>query len=77
MAILNSFLTEEVLKDNFAFSESGIYVSPKVGSIDQYREIIEKFPVFESPEVFGMHENANITFQLKESKVALDTILNI
>lgn len=39
--------------------------------------MIERFPPFESPEVFGMHENANITFQLKESKIALDTILNM
>jgi len=29
------------------------------------------------PEVFGMHDNANITFELKESKNALDTILSI
>lgn len=39
------------------------------------RDTIERFPAFESPEVFGMHENANITFELKESKIALETIL--
>ena len=35
------------------------------------------FPENEDPEVFGMHENANITFQMKESKLALETILSI
>ena len=62
MSILNNYLIEDVLKDKFNFSESGIYYSPKTGSLEYYREIIEKFPLFESPEVFGMHENANIAF---------------
>ncbi|KAL4466850.1 hypothetical protein ABPG74_010447 [Tetrahymena malaccensis] len=77
MAILNSFLNEEVLLDTYKFSESGIYMSSKIGKLKDYKSLIEKYPAFESPEVFGMHENANITFQLKESKIALDTILNM
>ena len=34
-------------------------------------------PDYEEPEVFGMHNNANITYQLKESNMAINTILNI
>ena len=31
----------------------------------------------EAPEVFGMHPNANITFQLQETCKMMDTILSI
>ena len=46
-------------------------------NIDGYRNLINKLPDFEKPEVFGMNENANITFKLTESKMALSTILSI
>ena len=46
-------------------------------TLDQYREKVDELPDFEQPEVFGMHDNANITFQLQESKLGLDTILSI
>jgi dynein heavy chain len=65
------------LQDNFNFSVSGIYYSAKEADLQTYRNYIISFPESESPEVFGMHDNANITFQVKESKKALDTILNI
>ena len=39
--------------------------------------MINNFPDFEKPEVFGMNENANITFKLTESKHSMETILSI
>lgn len=77
MTILQNYIKEDVLKQGFPFSESEIYNTPKLGDLDHYRNVIEKFPEYELPEVFGMHDNANITFELKESKNALDTILSI
>jgi dynein heavy chain len=75
--VLGKYLVEEMLENGFKFSESGLYQSVAEGPLDQYREVIRKFPEYESPEVFGMHDNANITFQLKESNVALTTVLSI
>jgi dynein heavy chain, axonemal len=60
--ILGKFIMEEVLEDNFKLSESGIYKSNVVGNLEYYREIVRNFPEYENPEVFGMHDNANITF---------------
>ena len=40
-------------------------------------EYIDNLPLVENPEVFGLHENANITFQNQESQKILDTILSI
>jgi len=34
-------------------------------------------PLQDDPEVFGLHQNANITYQRKESNYVVDTILNI
>ena len=70
-------MIEDALENNFKMSESGIYISPPIGSLNYYRDLIKNFPEYENPEVFGMHDNANITFQLKESKIALETVLSI
>lgn len=40
-------------------------------------EYIDQLPLVEAPEVFGLHENANITFQNQESQAIIDTILSI
>ena len=47
------------------------------GTVDVYMEYIDKLPLVENPEVFGLHENANITFQNQESQKIIDTILSI
>lgn len=39
------------------------------------REFIKALPATETPEVFGMHENANIAFEVQELHRVLDTIL--
>lgn len=70
-------ISEDVLNDNYPFSESGTYSQPAEGGIATYQAVVDLFPDFEKPEVFGMNDNANITFKLNESKLALDTILSI
>ena len=39
------------------------------------REFIKALPAVETPEVFGMHENANIAFEVQETHRVVDTIL--
>ena len=41
-----------------------IYYSPEADSIKTYREYIENLPYNDDPEVFGMHDNANLAFQV-------------
>jgi dynein heavy chain len=60
--VLYKYLYEEALENNFKMSESGIYINPPTGSLNYYRDLIKNFPEYENPEVFGMHDNANITF---------------
>jgi len=33
-------------------------------TLQQYREFIEALPLIDEPEIFGMHDNANIAFEV-------------
>ncbi|XP_043266980.1 dynein axonemal heavy chain 6 [Venturia canescens] len=75
--ILANFFSPNSLHSNYAYSPSGTYYSPNLESLEEYRNLIENFPTIEDPEIFGMHENANIAYQLKETKTIIDTILEV
>lgn len=62
LSILKKYYSEEILKEQHKLSGSGIYYVPPTDQVDQIRDYIESLPTFDDPEVFGMHENANITF---------------
>lgn len=55
--------SEDALNDGYSFSESGIYKQPCEMNIVDYRKLINKYPDFEKPELFGMNENANLIFK--------------
>lgn len=42
-----------------------------------YKNIINAFPPIDFPSIFGMHQNADISFRYKESKELLDAIIDI
>lgn len=54
-----------------------MYFVPEYGNLKSYLSYISNLPSFEDPEVFGMHENANITYQNQESNKIMETILSI
>lgn len=45
----------------YTFSESGIYHVPEDSSYDGCLNYIKSLPMTPDPEVFGLHENADIT----------------
>ncbi|XP_034031153.1 dynein heavy chain 5, axonemal [Thalassophryne amazonica] len=77
--LLNTFskvwFTEEMFGDNFKFYQG--YSIPKCTSIDQYLTYIQGLPSYDTPQLFGLHPNADITYQSKLAKDVLDTILSI
>ncbi|XP_031781103.1 dynein heavy chain 6, axonemal isoform X1 [Nasonia vitripennis] len=75
--ILEGFFSPKTLDPDYVYSPSGTYYCPSYESLDEYREFIDDFPIIEDPEIFGMHENANIAFQLKESKTIVETIMDV
>jgi hypothetical protein len=44
---------------------TGIYYAPDLPTLQEYRDYIETLPIVDEPEIFGMHENANIAFQVR------------
>lgn len=62
--ILKTFFSPPILEDGYTYSPSGIYYCPVEKMLDAFKEYVESWPVIEDPEVFGMHDNANIAFEV-------------
>lgn len=75
MAILEQFFCDDILDDKYKFSPSGRYFSPRDGEYDDYISYITSLPPVQRPEVFGLHENADITKDRKETNLLLDAVL--
>lgn len=75
--ILFKYCCNDSLKDTYKFSESGIYFAPIDGKIEDYRNYIDSLPLNDNPEIFGLHENANINYENQESSRVIETILSI
>eukprot|EP00921_Rhytidocystis_pertsovi_P005887 GHVQ01010065.1.p1 GENE.GHVQ01010065.1~~GHVQ01010065.1.p1 ORF type:complete len:574 (+),score=68.39 GHVQ01010065.1:316-2037(+) len=75
--ILKTYITDEVIQQGSAykFSSSGKYYCPNATRQEEFVEYIETLPHIPSPEVFGLHENANITFAQTETTHLLEGIL--
>lgn len=77
--LLNTFakvwFSESMFQQSFNFYKG--YTIPKCTSVPQYMDYIDTLPLVDSPEVFGLHPNADITYQSNLAKSCLDTILSI
>ncbi|KAK2535705.1 hypothetical protein Q9233_003631 [Columba guinea] len=77
--LLNCFarvwFNEKIFDSNFCFHTG--YKIPVCKTLDQYFEYIQSLPAMDSPEVFGLHPNADITYQRNTAAEVLDTITNI
>ncbi|KAM4687754.1 dynein axonemal heavy chain 5 [Discoglossus pictus] len=77
--LLNTFakvwFSEAMFGPEFYFYKG--YNIPKCTTVEQYLQYIQGLPTYDTPEVFGLHTNADITYQSKLAKDVLDTILSI
>ncbi|EER06065.1 dynein heavy chain, putative [Perkinsus marinus ATCC 50983] len=71
--ILTDYYTERILKDEYKFSISGTYFAPKEGTLSSYMEYIRGLPINQTPEVFWLHNNANLTAAINEGMEILRT----
>uniref|UniRef100_A0A3P8PCE0 AAA+ ATPase domain-containing protein n=1 Tax=Astatotilapia calliptera TaxID=8154 RepID=A0A3P8PCE0_ASTCA len=75
--ILKGFFSPETLQPGYTYSPSGVYYAPESDELEQYKKYIENLPIIDDPEVFGMHENANLAFQRQETITLINTILDV
>ncbi|XP_016084420.1 dynein heavy chain 6, axonemal [Sinocyclocheilus grahami] len=75
--ILKSFFSPATLEDSYTYSKSGIYFAPNSDRLTEYKQYIEDLPLIDDPDVFGMHENANLAFQRQETMTLISTILEV
>ncbi|XP_050507714.1 dynein axonemal heavy chain 5 [Diabrotica virgifera virgifera] len=64
-----------LLRPGFEFYKA--YKVPQTRNLQGYIDYINSLPATDSPEVFGLHGNADITYQINTAKGILDTILNV
>ncbi|XP_038666815.1 dynein heavy chain 3, axonemal-like [Scyliorhinus canicula] len=77
LSLLENFYCQSVISDDcYKFSPSGIYCCPRKSSYESYLECIKRLPLNADPEVFGLHENANISKEQKETQKLFDGILS-
>ena len=72
---LKDFFVEAIyLEDEYKFSPSGVYKAPDDGNYESYIEYIKSLPQSQAPEVFGLHENADITREEFETTRLLEAV---
>ena len=73
--ILNRCYAPANMTEGAKLSDSGRYIVPEDGSWDLYKAYCDSLPLVSEPEVFGMHDNANITKNQNETTNLFTSIL--
>ncbi|XP_060709267.1 dynein axonemal heavy chain 8-like [Hemiscyllium ocellatum] len=77
--LLNCFckvwFSEKTFDPKFNFYTN--YIIPICASVESYLEYIQTLPAVDTPQVFGLHPNADITYQSNTAAEILNTITNI
>ncbi|XP_036448538.1 LOW QUALITY PROTEIN: dynein heavy chain 5, axonemal [Colossoma macropomum] len=77
--LLNTFtriwFSESMFGDKFCFYKG--YTIPKAKMLQEYHTHIDTLPLVDTPEVFGLHPNADISCQTNMASEILSTIINI
>ena len=64
--------------EKYQFSDSGVYhVPPEMDDIASIQSYIATLPLVPHPEIFGLHENADITCDQNDSYALLETVLSL
>ncbi|KAF4316938.1 hypothetical protein BBO99_00008166 [Phytophthora kernoviae] len=78
ITLLSDFYTRDILLDDYTFSPSGLYYAPSAdGSLSMFLNYIDQLPMNEGPEVFGLHDNANISTAIAETNLLLESALSL
>lgn len=75
--ILEDFYCPEMLKPEHKLVESGVYIVPPEGPVSSYIDYIQNImPINDLTEIFGLHDNAEITSAINATEALLGTCLS-
>lgn len=74
--LLDDYFSPKIFEDDYKLSPSGIFYAPKFGVYEKYLEYIASLPLNPQPEVFGLHENADITKERNETQALFNAVLS-
>mmetsp|Transcript_14881 Transcript_14881/g.35929 ORF Transcript_14881/g.35929 Transcript_14881/m.35929 type:complete len:812 (-) Transcript_14881:260-2695(-) len=75
--LLFNYIAEGVVSETYSYSPSGVYVSPNCNTQADFVEFIKTLPQVPAPEIFGLHENADITCDQNETYAMFETVLSL
>jgi len=73
LTIVKKFNNQDILNPKYEFCNSDVYFLPKYNgekenNLEIYYQYANTLPAtHDDPEIFGMHDNANITYQSQET----------
>ena len=74
-AMLKKYFCAELMQEGYKFSNAEMYFAPPDGTYQDCLDYIATLPLEESPEVFGLHTNANISYETALVNNFVDTVL--
>ncbi|XP_049589438.1 dynein axonemal heavy chain 1 [Syngnathus scovelli] len=78
LSVLEDFYCPAVLSEEHIYSESGVYRQIETNvDIKGYLTYVHSLPINDTPEIFGLHDNANISFAQNETFTLLGTLLRL
>jgi dynein heavy chain len=77
--LLNTFgevwFSDRLFSESFAFCK-GYKIPEGLGGINELRLSVNNLPPYDTPEIFGLHSNADLAFRSREATDILGTILS-
>jgi len=59
------------------FPGNALYSLPNCATIQEYRAVIDKLPLVDTPEIFGLHRNADLAYRQAQAHDLLSSMMNI
>lgn len=75
--LVHTFCGPDLVEADYRYSPSGTYVSPACETQKEFLEHIRAYPIVPKPEIFGLHENADITCDQNETYGMFATVLSL
>ncbi|KAG8513614.1 Dynein heavy chain 3, axonemal [Galemys pyrenaicus] len=75
LSLLSTFYCKEIKQDHYYLAPGDTYYIPPHGSYQSYIDYLRNLPITAHPEVFGLHENADITKDNQETNQLFQGVL--